>query len=25
VLGGVALGYGVASATWAIFQRAGWV
>jgi membrane-associated phospholipid phosphatase len=25
VLGGVALGYGVASATWAVFQRVGWV
>ena len=25
VLGGVALGYGVASGTWVIFQRAGWV
>jgi membrane-associated phospholipid phosphatase len=25
VLGGVALGYGVASATWTLFHRAGWV
>src|SRR5258706_15596598 len=25
VLGGVALGYGVANATWVIFQRTGWV